>query len=121
MALSFFIPFHGLNAAARWSVRASSLKLFFVKFPKRRQQALDFFHRVVVDQADAQHPAESFDTQSFRQIQGVVVAIPGENAPLSKKSRNRRGIVMADAQRKRRAALAKLFRVGDAVDLCSRD
>ena len=53
------------------------------KFSQRREQAFHFVHGVVVHQADTQHPAQRFHAQPLRQIQRVIISIPGENPALA--------------------------------------
>ena len=49
-------------------------------FLQRRKQAIHFFEGVVVHQADAKKPAGFLDIEMLGEIQGVIVAVPGEEA-----------------------------------------
>ena len=66
-------------------------------------------------------PPLRFHAKALRQIQRVVVSIPGEDAALAKERGNLRRIVIAETQRKRRAALRKTFRIGDPENAQARE
>jgi len=51
--------------------------------PQCREQTLHLIHRVVVHQPDAEKSAGLLDIQMLGQIQRVVIAIPGEEAPVA--------------------------------------
>ena len=55
------------------------------------QEAADFFRRVVVGQADAQHAASRLDAQPLAQIQRVIVPVPGEDPTLAEVACQLRG------------------------------
>jgi hypothetical protein len=52
-------------------------------FSQGYQEAVYFFWRVVVDQADAEEAARFFYAEMFGEVEGVVVAIPGEEAAVA--------------------------------------
>jgi hypothetical protein len=51
-------------------------------FAEGGQQAVHFFHCVVVEQSNAQEAAIFFDIELLSEIQCVVVAIPGEQSAI---------------------------------------
>src|SRR5258708_29801183 len=96
-------------------------KLSRGEFAEGGEEAVDFFGGVVVDQADPQHAALRFDAEAFAEIEGVVVAVPGENAALAEEGGDGGGMVIADAQGKRGAAFGGALRIGDAVNVRAGD
>src|ERR1700675_3955403 len=84
------------------------------EFAEGGEEAVDFLGSVVVHEADAEHAALGFDTEAFAEIEGVVVAVPGEDAAFAEECGDGGGMVIADAQRKRGAAFGGALRVGDA-------
>src|SRR5438128_9674555 len=67
-------------------------------------------------QADAQEPAVFFYIQAFSEIQGVVVAVAGENAAIAESSSKLERSVVRDADSKSRTAAVELRGIGDAVE-----
>src|SRR5229473_715046 len=90
-------------------------------FTQRREQAVYFVGGVVMDEADAQDAAVLLDAEALGEIQRVEISVPGENAALAEKRCNFRGVVAAQPERQRRAALIKLFLVGNAEDAYPRN
>src|SRR5215469_29958 len=86
------------------------------EFAESGEETLDLLYGVVVYKTDAQQPALRFDTQPFAKIQRVVVAVPGENAPLAEERGNGGRMVGSHAQRERRTAFGEAVRVGNAID-----
>src|SRR5215472_19261062 len=86
------------------------------KFPDSGKQAVDFFGGVVVDQADAKDATFRLDAEALGKIHGVEIAVPGEDAAVAEELCNFCGVMVAHAERKSRAALAKALGVGNAVD-----
>src|SRR5258707_5372733 len=95
--------------------------LFRSEFAEGGEEAVDFFGGVVVDEADAKHAALRFDAEAFAEIEGVVVAVPGENAAFAEERGDGGGMVIADAPGKRGAAFVGAFRIADALNACSQD
>lgn len=52
------------------------------EFAQRIEQPFHLFQRVVMHQADAQHPALLFHLQALRQIDRVIVPVPREDSAL---------------------------------------
>src|SRR5260370_88436 len=69
-----------------------------------------------MDEADAEEAAELFDAEALAQVQRVVISVPGENAALTEKLRDFRGMVIADADRHRGAALVETAGIADAEE-----
>src|SRR6185437_15181213 len=67
-----------------------------------------------MNESDSQEAADGFDAEAFRQVQCVIVAVPGEDAALTQECRYFRRSVIGETQGNRRAALVKLFRIADA-------
>src|SRR5690242_7910652 len=53
-----------------------------IKVPQAIENTIDLVRRVVVKQSDAQKAAAAFDIEPLGEVQGVVVAVPGENSTL---------------------------------------
>src|SRR5215472_16285262 len=83
---------------------------------KRVKQAIYFFQRVVLNKADAQHSAFMFHLKTLRQIERIVIAVPGEDAASGEEFGDRPGRTITDAERESRAAFFIPRRIGDAVD-----
>src|SRR5215467_14760825 len=98
-----------------WKVRF----LTSCEFSQRSEQAVHFFRRVVVHQADAQDAALGLNAKTFGKVHGVKVAVPREDSAIAEKFRHCCWIVLAHTQGNRGAAFFKAFRVRDAVDLYS--
>src|SRR6185369_9896387 len=90
--------------------------LLACKFAERGQEAVDFIRGVVVDQADAEEAAFVLDAEALGEIQGVVVAVPGEDAAIAQKFGDIGGMVIADAHGNRGAAVVETLRIGNAVE-----
>src|SRR5260370_29559776 len=86
---------------------------------KGREQTIHFFGGVVVNEPDAEHAAFLFDSKAFREIHGVKISVPGEEAAVAQKLCNLSRVVVANAQRQCRTAFRKPLRIGDAVDFQS--
>ena len=97
---------------------ASSLR---GEFAKGAEEAIHLFQRVVMYQANAQHSAFLFHLKALRQIECVVVPVPGEDATLGEKFGNRLRRMIPDAERECRAAFLKSLGVGDPVDAYTRN
>src|SRR5579864_6275035 len=80
-----------------------------------RYHSLYFFQGVVVHQADAQPAATRFHVKPPRQVEGEVMAVPGEDAALTQLARQLDGRVPFHANGDRGRALAKSRGIGDAV------
>src|SRR6266478_1979875 len=65
-------------------------------------------------EADAEQAAAFFDAEAFGQVERVVVAVPGEDAAVAEKLRDFGGIVLANSNRNRRAALVEALGIADA-------
>src|ERR1035438_7186759 len=79
-------------------------------------QSLHLFQGVVMYQTDAQHSAFLLHLKALRQIECVVVPVPGKDAALGEKFGNRLRRMIPDAERECRAAFLKSLRVGDPED-----
>src|SRR5690242_14410544 len=78
--------------------------------------AIHFFFRVVVDEADAKEPPVLLYAQALGEVEGVVVAVPGEDAALAKLLRQLGGMMALHANCERRAALMDACGIGDSVE-----
>ena len=72
-------------------------------------------------EADAQEAAGFFDVEMLGQVQGVVVAVPGEEAAVAELGGEFEGRVACYADGERGAALVEAGGVGDAVDFERRE
>src|SRR5882724_4768242 len=91
-------------------------KLSRSEFAEGGEEAVDFFGGVVVDEADAKHAALGFDAEAFAEIEGVVVAVPGEDAAFAEEGGDGGGMVIAEAQGEGGATFGGALRVGNAID-----
>jgi len=91
------------------------------EFAEGGEEAVDFLGSVVVHEADAEHAALGFDTEAFAEIEGVVVAVPGEDAAFAEERGDGGGMVIADAQGKRGAAFGGALRIRDSVNVHAGD
>jgi hypothetical protein len=69
------------GACSARSSRVTWLRLGEVT--KRSKQAIDFFHRVVVYEPDAEESAFVLDSEALSQIHRVIVAVPREDAAVA--------------------------------------
>jgi len=94
-------------------------------FPQRVEQAVHFFDRVVVHQADAEKAAGFFHVEMLGEVEGIVISVPGEDAALAKFGgefeRSVAGFPGNDSYGDCAAAVIKARRIGDAVDFYSAD
>ena len=88
---------------------------------QRSQQTVHLFHRVVVDEPDAQEASGLFHVEVFGQVERVVVAVPGEEAALAELSCELEGSMTVNADGERAAAVVEARGVGDAVNLRARE
>src|ERR1017187_306269 len=100
--------------------RLSRLR-FFRQRTQLNQQTLDFLRRVVVRQTDPQHASALLHAQALGQVDGVVVAVPGEDAALAKTFGHFAGRVAFHANGDGGRALVELRRIGNAVKRESRN
>jgi hypothetical protein len=83
---------------------------------QRGEESVNFFSRVVVHKADAQHAAAGLDAQPLAQIKRVVVPVPGEQSALTKMTGQLARSVAGNANRNSRHALRKACRFFDAIE-----
>ena len=74
-----------------------------------------------MDQADAEEATGGLDGEALGQVQGVVVAVPGEDAAVAQEFRDIHGFVIGDPNGDRGAAVVEILWVGDAVKLQAGD
>src|SRR5574340_1648332 len=79
------------------------------------QHTIDFFHSIVVCHAQAQRAAVFFESQAFHDAEGVVVAVPGEDALAPQAPGQLARRVTIDIADHSRDAPGELLRAGDAV------
>jgi len=72
--------------------------------PQFSQHPLDFLFSVVMHEADAEKSPVFFNIEPLGQIQGVVIAVPGEDATLTQARRKFKRSVAFDSDRESRAA-----------------
>src|SRR6185369_16228224 len=80
------------------------------------QQAVHLFCRVVMRKANTQHAAALLHTQPLREIDRVVVAVPGEDAALAQVLGQLTWRVALHSNGHCRSALIELCRILDAVE-----
>ena len=80
------------------------------------QQPIHFFRGVVMCQPNAQHAAALLDPEPLRQVDSVVVAVPGEDAAFAQVRRQLSRRVAFNPNRDCRCALIKLRGIFDAVE-----
>src|SRR5487761_188095 len=67
--------------------------------------------------SDSEKAADGLDTEAFGQVQGVVIAVPGEDAAFAEEGRHFGGRVIGKPEGNRRAAFVELLRIADAEKL----
>ena len=90
-------------------------------FPQCSKESLNFFRRVVMCEADAQEAAVLLDVQSFREIQGVVISIPGEETALAEFCRELEGRQSGGPHSNGRAAKIESLWIADPINLQPRN
>src|SRR5262249_30390525 len=86
------------------------------KVAKGGEEAVDFVGGVVVDQADAQEAAFGFDAETLGEVEGVVVAVAGEDGAVGEELGDFGGVMIADDDGDGGAAPVEARWVGDAED-----
>jgi hypothetical protein len=82
---------------------------------KLAEYPVHFLFGVVVDKADAQEAAILFDPEALSEIEGVVVAVPGEDAAFAESLREFRGMMALDPDSEGRAALRNACGIASSI------
>ncbi len=83
---------------------------------QRLQEAVDLGGGVVVQEPGADRAAAPLQAEAFHDVEGVVVAVPGEDPRLAERLGDRVGRLALDSEAQRRGALPHPRRVGDPVE-----
>src|SRR6202451_995556 len=102
--------------------RSMSASLFNPgKFAQPGEQARHFVFGVVMHQADTQEPASGLHAETFREIQGIEVTVPGEDSAFAEKRSDLSGSMTVQANGNGGAALRKAVWICDSKDANPRD
>ncbi len=80
------------------------------------EEAVHFIGGVVVNEADAEEAAGLFDAEAFGEIEGVVVAVPGEDAAIAEECSGFKGRMIGKADADGGDAFGEARGVGDAEE-----
>ena len=74
-----------------------------------------------MDDADAEEAAFFFDAEAFGEVEGVVVAVPGEDAAVAEMLGDVDGLVVTETERNRGAAIAEALGIANTEKLKAGD
>jgi hypothetical protein len=94
----------------------SPIALASSEFAEGGEQAVDFSGGVVMDEADAEDAAVLFDAETFGEIEGIKIAVPGEDAAMAEESGGIGGSPFGEAEGYGGTALFEAFCISDAEE-----